>query len=823
MNVELTKAIIELGWKPPVIRTRWDMLPIVTMAQGDRPVITEVPQDAFPLVHIQHPRHRLAFEKLGLRWVPAPALSRLGFTIGGVQYTASPFIGWFMDAEIGVRNLVDPFRYNVLPQVIKQMGLFDGDLNDLPDFERLALMVSPRSLLPRRSSNSLLTNLQSRAQTELNYAASWSFAKAKVRMIDSLSASELFSRFDDDHLADNGYRLPSDPYWLAPPQGSIIPLWHRGASPNYQPKPMICHHVQDPIKVWRREQSSSNDNKITLSDVARLSIKLTVTPSQTWTSRKIYTGYCSSGTVALKLCKKLVDQLTASANASPYFGKVMPVQPLSALARTVFDQDDLLLVIASNTRRGEMPQNGVEFLRALQRGDSAVPSRFAIFGNGSRDYPDTYCETAKILESSFAKRGAVPMIDAVYADTAAENPPWSAFGSFSKQVVQSLNGAPPTPDSDIEVSALELPQLPPKPVLVDTKASFCAKITGAAAGGPDEKGMKLVTLDIGDRTYPPMSYISVLPPNLEAEVDDVLRTLNIQHGVPLAFAGGISIKEFLRYHVDLRAPFRNVAHWASDMASQGALDLAEFGSLPVSQAASRLPADWRSWTSLKTVCQALPKIQPRKYSAASDYDHAAARAGGPGRLELLVQHHDGGRFSDHCLGSPSLHPGVAARIERAAHLERLASAVDAPLVLFSTGSGIAPIRALLRHRAHLLGSAPPGAAARHAPITLIAGCRRADQELVRSSVAEAEALGLLDVLSLTPSNPERRRAQDAVFDEGVREKVVGKLRKAGRVFVCAKPEAEEDFLANLSALLGVVDIREALGERYISDVYQPAV
>jgi nitric oxide synthase oxygenase domain/subunit len=46
-----------------------------------------------------------------------------------------------MDAEIGVRILVDPFRYNVLPELIKKMGLCDDDLDDLPDFERLALVV----------------------------------------------------------------------------------------------------------------------------------------------------------------------------------------------------------------------------------------------------------------------------------------------------------------------------------------------------------------------------------------------------------------------------------------------------------------------------------------------------------------------------------------------------------------------------------------------------------------------------------------------------------------------------------------------------------
>ena len=94
MNASLTKDIINLGWKPPDFRTKWDLLPFVTMAEGETPVITNISTDDFPLVHIRHPRYELPFEKLGLRWVPAPVLSRLGFDIGGVQYTASPFIGW---------------------------------------------------------------------------------------------------------------------------------------------------------------------------------------------------------------------------------------------------------------------------------------------------------------------------------------------------------------------------------------------------------------------------------------------------------------------------------------------------------------------------------------------------------------------------------------------------------------------------------------------------------------------------------------------------------------------------------------------------------
>lgn len=48
-----------------------------------------------------------------------------------------------MDAEIGVRNLADSFRYNALPQVAKAIGLVDRDVDDLPDYERLAVLVSP--------------------------------------------------------------------------------------------------------------------------------------------------------------------------------------------------------------------------------------------------------------------------------------------------------------------------------------------------------------------------------------------------------------------------------------------------------------------------------------------------------------------------------------------------------------------------------------------------------------------------------------------------------------------------------------------------------
>lgn len=56
----------------------------------------------------------------------------------------------FMDAEIGVRDLADSFRYNVLPDIIDNLGLarekLHGDVEvfeDLPEFEKLSMLVCP--------------------------------------------------------------------------------------------------------------------------------------------------------------------------------------------------------------------------------------------------------------------------------------------------------------------------------------------------------------------------------------------------------------------------------------------------------------------------------------------------------------------------------------------------------------------------------------------------------------------------------------------------------------------------------------------------------
>ncbi len=53
------------------------------------------------------------FEALGLRWYALPAVSNVGLDVGGIEFPAIPFSGWYMGTEIG-RDLGDANRYNML-------------------------------------------------------------------------------------------------------------------------------------------------------------------------------------------------------------------------------------------------------------------------------------------------------------------------------------------------------------------------------------------------------------------------------------------------------------------------------------------------------------------------------------------------------------------------------------------------------------------------------------------------------------------------------------------------------------------------------------
>lgn len=214
-EANFTRHCFELGWQGN--RSSFEILPFVIRWPG-RQVAWQQPRVAARfLVEIEHPDLG-CFKELGLRWYAVPIISDMLLEIGGLEFTAAPFNGWYMETEIGSRNFGDINRFNLLPEVAKRMGLDQSNRHGL---------------------------WKDRALVELNRAVLFSYEKAGVTIVDHHTAAEQFVNFEQIEQR-NGREFTADWSWITPPlSSSATPVFHRlydntVRSPNffYQDSPL---------------------------------------------------------------------------------------------------------------------------------------------------------------------------------------------------------------------------------------------------------------------------------------------------------------------------------------------------------------------------------------------------------------------------------------------------------------------------------------------------------------------------------------------------------------------------------------------------------
>lgn len=215
-NVELTKQAMKLGWQPPANPTPFDYLPLIIQLPGKEPKWFEIPPEIILDVKLVHPEYSW-FAELGLKWYALPAVCNMSLDLGGIQYSCTPFNGFYMGTEIGGRNFSDRDRYNMLPIIAEKMGL-DCSSND--------------------------TLWKDRALIELNIAVLHSFKNQGVRLIDHHTMTDYFMEFMADEQQCQR-AVHADWGWIVPPiSGSAtqvypLELENRILKPNYfyQPDP----------------------------------------------------------------------------------------------------------------------------------------------------------------------------------------------------------------------------------------------------------------------------------------------------------------------------------------------------------------------------------------------------------------------------------------------------------------------------------------------------------------------------------------------------------------------------------------------------------
>ncbi|WP_240758343.1 nitric oxide synthase oxygenase [Lysinibacillus sp. SGAir0095] len=185
-SIELTRICEELGWKGE--RTPFDILPFVIQIGSNKPALFEIPKKYVLEVAIRHPQYE-ELAQLNLKWYAVPMVSNMKLSVGGIEFNAAPFNGWYMGTEIGARNLADVNRYNLLPTVARIMGL---------------------------ETKSNISLWKDRALVELNLAVLHSFKEDGVSIVDHHTAAQQFKLFEQQEVEANR-QVTGNWSWLIPP------------------------------------------------------------------------------------------------------------------------------------------------------------------------------------------------------------------------------------------------------------------------------------------------------------------------------------------------------------------------------------------------------------------------------------------------------------------------------------------------------------------------------------------------------------------------------------------------------------------------------
>uniref|UniRef100_A0A452SHD0 Nitric oxide synthase n=1 Tax=Ursus americanus TaxID=9643 RepID=A0A452SHD0_URSAM len=396
-NVEITELCIQHGWTPG--NGRFDVLPLLLQAPDEPPELFVLPPELVLEVPLEHPTLEW-FAALGLRWYALPAVSNMLLEIGGLEFPAAPFSGWYMSTEIGTRNLCDPHRYNILEDVAVCMDL------------------------DTRTTSSLWKD---RAAVEINLAVLHSYQLAKVTIVDHHAATASFMKhLENEQKARGG--CPADWAWIVPPiSGSLTPVFHQEMV-NYVLSPAF-RYQPDPWK-GSATKGAGITRKKTFKEVAN-AVKISAS---------------LMGTVMAKRVKATILYGSETGRAQSY------AQQLGRLFRKAFDprvlcmdeydvvsleHETLVLVVTSTFGNGDPPENGevrpTLSLSSLARSykirfnsvscsdpasclgiheagtgvgssDGSLNPRFCVFGLGSRAYPH-FCAFARAVDTRLEELG----------------------------------------------------------------------------------------------------------------------------------------------------------------------------------------------------------------------------------------------------------------------------------------------------------------------------------------------------------------------------------------------------------------------------------
>ncbi|XP_052545039.1 nitric oxide synthase, inducible [Tympanuchus pallidicinctus] len=831
-SVEFTKLCIELGWKPKY--GRFDVVPLVLQANGQDPEIFEYPPEIILEVPMEHPKYEW-FKELDLKWYALPAVANMLLEVGGLEFTACPFNGWYMGTEIGVRDFCDVQRYNILKEVGRRMGL---------------------------ETNKLASLWKDRAVVEINVAVLHSFQQQNVTIMDHHSAAESFMKY-----MQNEYRVrggcPADWVWIVPPMsGSITPVFHQEML-NYVLTPFFYYQVDAwKTHIWHDESRRPKKREIKLSILAKAVLFASLLLRKTMAARsKVTVIYATETGKSETLASNLCSLFSCAFNT-----KILCMDEYNI---SDLEKETLLLVVTSTFGNGDSPNNGKALKNSLLTMKLLRKKiRYAVFGLGSTMYPE-FCAFAHAIDHKLSQLGALQLTPVGEGDEL--NGQEEAFRTWAVTAFKTACDI-----FDIRgKTSIQLPEIytsddswnPKKHRIVHDSQTMDLTKALADIHGKDIIPMKLkfrqnlqsfkssrVTILVKlscesnqEVHYLPGEHIGIFPGNqpelvhsLIARVkdappaDQIIRLETCTEGGYWASQKKIpacTLSQALTYFLDITtSPSQQLLKKLSQLVrAEGDKQRLEvlchsteeynkwkfYNSPNILEVLEEFPSAEVSTAFLLTQ---LPLLKPRYYSVSSSCDMTPREI----HLTVAVVNY---RTRD---GQGPLHHGVCSTwlnkialnetvpcFVRSADGFQLPKEPAKPCILIGPGTGIAPFRSFWQQRLYDLEKKGIKAG----DMILLFGCRQPDMDhIYKEEVEEMKRKGVLkEVFTAYSRQPGQPKVyvQDILQNE-LETKVCNILHKEeGHLYVCGDVRMARDVAQTLKKMLGKnLDYTEKQAEEY---------
>ncbi|XP_037348505.1 nitric oxide synthase, inducible [Talpa occidentalis] len=832
-SLEFTQLCIDLGWKPKY--GRFDVVPLVLQANGQDPELFEIPPDLVLEVSMEHPKYEW-FQELELKWYALPAVANMLLEVGGLEFPACPFNGWYMGTEIGVRDFCDVQRYNILEEVGRRMGL---------ETHKLASLWKDKAVI------------------EINVAVLHSFQKQNVTIMDHHSAAESFMKYMQNEYRTRG-GCPADWVWLVPPiSGSITPVFHQEMI-NYVLSPFYYYQVDAwKTHVWKDKKRRPRKREIQFKVLVKAVFFASILMRKSMASRVRATILFATETGKSETLARDLGALFSCA----FNPKVlcMDEYQLDSL-----EQEQLLLVVTSTFGNGDSPGNGEKLKKSLFMLKKLTNKfRYAVFGLGSSMYPQ-FCAFAHDIDQKLSQLGASQLTLTGEGDelSGQEEP-------FRSWAVQTFKAACETFDVPGK-NHIQIPKLytsnenwdprhyrlmqDSQPLdlskalsSMHAKNVFTMKLKSKQNLQSPKSSRTILLVELScdssqDLSYLPGEHLGVFPGNQPALVQGILDRV-VDGPAPhqpvrletLDESGSYWVKDkrlppcslgqALTYFLDITTPpsqllLRKLSQLATEEAERQRLEKlcqpSEYNKWKFTNSPTFLEV-LEEFPSLRVsadfLLSQLPLLKPRYYSISSSRDCTPTEV--HLTVAVLTYHTQDGQGPLHhgvCstwLNSLKPQDSVPCFVRSGSSFQ-LPEDPSRPCILIGPGTGIAPFRSFWQQRLH----EAEHKGLRGGRMTLVFGCRRPDEDhLYREEALEMKKKGVLFEVHTAYS---RLPGQPKVYVQDIlRQKLAGEVLRVihedqGHIYICGDVRMARDVACTLKQLVAA---KLSLNEEQVEDYF----